>query len=545
MALLLNAEQKELLKIFKIEEQYIIPEYQRPYSWDYEQCFQLFTDIVNSFKPYDEISKQYKKSEDYFIGNIIIAKSEDEKDILEVIDGQQRLTTLFLMIKILSVLEPQLTILKEILEKKDWMGKIDGFRIVSKVFETNDGKSLETILSFEQNDFEKLLSKCYKKDKFITKSCHNLFEQNSIYFYKWLKDYKQNIGSLQDFIKFLLNQVYLLPIELSGKTLDEAKEKALTIFETINNRGMNLEDADIFKAKLYKKAERISENKIFIEMWNSFRNSCSNLKIEVDDAFRYYMHIIRGKEGITSSEINLRKFFSDMPYSPFRHKKYKEIMEDLFKIIEVLEIINSSKPKSKFIQLIDIYTNQYPLIVLISYIFKNGYVDFDNDKFIKNLIRYIYFQGSTTKIKFETYNLIKAIFKNIDTKEYFYDVDIEYLTKLGNLKNGYTLLGYYLKNSVLDTVYIDKIVTLKDKNYLVNYYNWNEKEVDEFNNSLGNFVVLDIAKKNLPLEKKVNYWLENSKLDYIKYLNSLEYDFLKQRDIKIKQNIVSFFKGKL
>ena len=45
MPLSLNAEQKELLKIFKIEEQYIIPEYQRPYSWGYEHCFQLFGDI--------------------------------------------------------------------------------------------------------------------------------------------------------------------------------------------------------------------------------------------------------------------------------------------------------------------------------------------------------------------------------------------------------------------------------------------------------------------------------------------------------------------
>jgi len=79
MSLSLNAEQKELLKIFKIEEQYVIPEYQHPYSWEYEQCFQLFKDIIDSFKPYDDISQSYKPSEDYFIGNIIIAKSDKEK----------------------------------------------------------------------------------------------------------------------------------------------------------------------------------------------------------------------------------------------------------------------------------------------------------------------------------------------------------------------------------------------------------------------------------------------------------------------------------
>jgi uncharacterized protein with ParB-like and HNH nuclease domain len=53
-----------------------------------------------------------------------------------------------------------------------------------------------------------------------------------------------------------LRRVYLLPIELIGKTSNEALDKALVIFETINNRGMNLEDADIFKAKLFKRQKR-------------------------------------------------------------------------------------------------------------------------------------------------------------------------------------------------------------------------------------------------------------------------------------------------
>jgi len=72
---------------------------------------------------------------------------------------------------------------------------------------------------------------------------------------------------------------------------------------------MNLEDADIFKAKLYKKSKEINEEKIFIESWKNFKNDCENLGLEIDDIFRYYSHIIRGNEGITSSEISLREFF--------------------------------------------------------------------------------------------------------------------------------------------------------------------------------------------------------------------------------------------
>ena len=93
MGLSLSAENKTLIKIFKIEEQYIIPPYQRAYSWEYDECFTLYSDIMEAFQNKDN-------QEDYFIGNIVIAKSSSDKDKLEVIDGQQRLTTLLLFIKV-------------------------------------------------------------------------------------------------------------------------------------------------------------------------------------------------------------------------------------------------------------------------------------------------------------------------------------------------------------------------------------------------------------------------------------------------------------
>src|SRR5690606_6119467 len=114
-------EQKSILKIFRIEEQYIIPAYQRPYSWEYEQCFQLYTDLIEAFQG----------SEDYFVGNIIIAKSNSHKDELEVIDGQQHLTTLLLLIKALFTFQPEMRILDQLLEQEDWEGTRKKQRIVT------------------------------------------------------------------------------------------------------------------------------------------------------------------------------------------------------------------------------------------------------------------------------------------------------------------------------------------------------------------------------------------------------------------------------
>ena len=249
MALSLKAEQKDLQEIFIIKAQYVIPAYQRPYSWEYDQCFQLYNDLTEACKA----------KEDYFIGNIIIAKSDSNKETLEVIDGQQRLTTLLLLIKTLSIFQPEMKILNQILEQEDWEGqKIT--RIRSDIFEAKDGIDLKSVLEYNKNDFEKRLDECTDKsdkDKNIDeKKCKHRFEINILYFYKWLLFYSSNKNNdIKNFTSFCLKNVYLLPIELTGPTQDAANEKALIIFETMNNRGMNLEDADIFKAKLYKNAK--------------------------------------------------------------------------------------------------------------------------------------------------------------------------------------------------------------------------------------------------------------------------------------------------
>src|ERR1035437_2711615 len=348
MGLSLTAEQKELLKIFKIEEQYIIPSYQRPYSWEYDQCFQLYNDLVSA----------YESKQDYFIGNIIIAKAENNKDSFEVVDGQQRLITLLLLFKVLYLIQPEIKVLRELLEKQDWEGNNTLPRIRSDVFEVNDGEALLEVLSYKIEEVKlRFTSVTDKNNKIIERNCNSRFEVNFLYFYHWFQYFIQKNSDLKDFTSYLLKQVYLLPIELSGPTQDEANEKALIIFETINNRGMNLEDADIFKAKLYNKAKRIKEDKIFIDLWTDFKNNCDSLSLNIDDVFRYYSHIIRGKEGITSSETNLREFFINEKFSPFELEKYKEVLNDLFKIIEVLELLNQEKVKetelAKWLQILD------------------------------------------------------------------------------------------------------------------------------------------------------------------------------------------------
>lgn len=66
MALSLRAEQKSILNLFNNgEDIYVIPEYQRPYSWNKDTCYQFYSDITSAFL----------QDKDYFVGNIIMARS--------------------------------------------------------------------------------------------------------------------------------------------------------------------------------------------------------------------------------------------------------------------------------------------------------------------------------------------------------------------------------------------------------------------------------------------------------------------------------------
>lgn len=99
MAIHLNAEQKNLKRLYSSYDTLIIPPYQRPYSWTITECRQLYDDLLDAFGR--------EGDRDYFVGTIILAVADgDETESPRIIDGQQRLTTFWLLFKALSLLLP-------------------------------------------------------------------------------------------------------------------------------------------------------------------------------------------------------------------------------------------------------------------------------------------------------------------------------------------------------------------------------------------------------------------------------------------------------
>lgn len=540
----LSAEQKTIEGMFgSTNETYVIPVYQRPYSWGFDQLYELYKDLKGA----------YNEDESYFLGNIILARSKayrtDGKSA--VVDGQQRVITLWTLIKLLSLYLPEVNSLQNSLYVTPWSGNEKLPKIESKIFENKDDKAIEAVMKYTKETVETRYEAVVGVDGINETKCESKVEFALLYFYQQFVMLKEEDLDLAGFAQFLMKRVTMLPIVQSAEEQADAENKALTIFETINNRGMDLEDADIFKARLYDSAYEESQRQEFISMWVDFKSECDGLKLSVDDVFRYYSQVIRGKERITSSEKKLRDFFTNESFSPLKNCTYKEVLEDLNKILGILKYINKERGDSSkvgiWLQIIGAYTNQYPMFAIVVYLFYHS-VEKEEEQnrfvvFLKSLVRYCFYMGSTTSVKFTIYNMIRVIANGGEVDAYYQEVTPETFNYLGRLQNAFALLAFHLdsKEAIPVQFSVDKIVNIKDEDYLDE--NWKYNNLSEICSSIGNLVVLDIPKRYYLMMDKYEYY-QNSHSKYVKGIIKppvFTYENWKERNNRLKGVLAEFF----
>lgn len=532
MALSLSAEQKSINDIFYSNVQYVIPDYQRSYSWGFDQCNQLYVDLISA----------YQENRDYFLGNIIIAKSLETRKRPQVVDGQQRLITLWLLLKVLSVLCTSLRITDYLVIPSMRKNEEDVLKIHSDVFETSDNVDIKGVYEYTRKKFDYRIEQVSDTKSEIKESrCFSRFEYVALLFYQNLC--KVEVAELEKFTTFLVDHIYLLPIELNADTIQDASNRALSIFETINNRGMSLENADIFKAKLYNKAMLNGEEDMFKEQWAEFRQATEDLNLSVDDVFRYYSHIIRGKENIITSEKNLRDFFLLDSASPIFKNDYKETMTDLLKIVDLLRQMQfleaNDKKLGRWLQILNAYSNGYPRFAIVNYLFVNtNYIVCDFCDFLISLVRLAYSLGATTNVKFEIYKIIVRTSKGQTIDSYLLPNEIDDFNQYKMLRKGYALLAYYLDGGLLmEKFWYDKLLSNSDRRGL-DQMGWTNEQEDEAINSLCNTIAINIPARRKNMVDKFAYYQKeklfhpagiffNSNLDYADF-EVYEYDIKKR-----------------
>ena len=544
MALSLRAEQKSITDLFTSgEDIYVIPEYQRPYSWNKDTCYQFYLDITSAFL----------QNTDYFIGNIVMARGNEDRKKPCVVDGQQRLITLWIWVKVMTLLHSDKVRLKRLLEVESVLSDVSLPRINSKVYEHDDQTNLESVMAFEAESIRQTIGQYNLNKGDIGESALSRIEANALYLFAWMSEFYDNLSEQHQkiaFLEFFLERVYLLPIELDGKDVAEASDRALTIFETINNRGQALEDSDIFKARLFKSAKADEKEDEFINRWQDFNEVCGSLNIKVDDLFRYYYHILRGQEGETNNEGSLREYLTTNKNSALNAKSYNEVISDLTTITDILYWLNAPdqlpRDIARWLQLINQYTNQYPKYALVNYLFVEG---FGNDtklkRFLKSIVRYYYYRGATIQVKYETYKINRLVAEHSPITSYdCSDITPEYFDHLGLLRNGYALLAYYLMNpdAYVSSVYFDKLIYNGDMYNLPS--DWQDKSYEDIKNNIANIIVLDIPKKSMRIKYKGDYYT-NSKIKEVRNLIGREgivkYEDFKKREKKLKKALLDFF----
>ena len=216
---------------------YNIPIYQREYSWGREQVNRFVGDIFRGFGG-NEFEKIIKK-EPLFIGTMQLSykKHINEKEYeQDVIDGQQRLSTILCILKYLQLRYPNVENIQEI--SIDWLetrvnnGKEDVY--LSKMLSLN---SLDDIHETEDFQHNRYLNN--------VQIIHEVFEEQTIDAEG--HEIQLFCNHIHDFVEYFLNSIYFVVVEtLAGLS------KTIQIFNTINTAGLDLSGNDLFKVRLYE-----------------------------------------------------------------------------------------------------------------------------------------------------------------------------------------------------------------------------------------------------------------------------------------------------
>jgi len=328
----LNVDQKNIKELFQNKKaDFLIPDYQRPYAWGENECRTLWDDIFTFAIP-DEGRTEFDSNSEYFLGPIVTFKNDDEK--MEVIDGQQRLTTLMLLLRAFyskfSHMQDKASVsTRENIEKCLW--KTDEFgepdmsllKIDSEV--ANDNHKEEFLNILRKGDAPKSMTSTYAENYRFFQSCIDDF----------LSKYPTYFAYLPTRI---MNNCILLPIEA------ESQDTALRIFSTLNDRGKPLSDADIFKAQFYKHFSKLGKKDEFIKEWKKLEELCERIfhpisGTPMDELFTRYMYYLRAKMGIVSSTTEaLRKFYEKNSYALL---KEDNTLDDLITLAEFWEDVSN------------------------------------------------------------------------------------------------------------------------------------------------------------------------------------------------------------
>jgi uncharacterized protein with ParB-like and HNH nuclease domain len=302
---------------------YQIPRYQRPYKWGDEQVDKLWDDLTEAYE---------NQTESYFLGSVITAAPKDTSSYLDIVDGQQRITTLMILFAVVRDLYKNLN--RSITNPDP--SNITIKTIKSSILADDEFNRLKLYTHVQhQTDFETLIinadtliiERPKKKQVETDEEPRYKFLNTAASFHEKLsakgEDY---VGK---FINYLFNSVRLIRIDCTSK------EFAIKLFQVLNDRGLDLTNADLIKSFLIQKIEEefkndanllmIKENH-FMQEWVSTEQIIKNFDDSLNDVFILYEYHLLGS--------NPKKSLYDELSAKFKNEKALDVIKDFKKFVE-------------------------------------------------------------------------------------------------------------------------------------------------------------------------------------------------------------------
>jgi len=253
---------------------YIVPDYQREYVWTDKEVHQLLEDIGEQIDA--------GTTREYFIGTVLVSPT-DQKNHYEVIDGQQRLTTFFLLLCALKHLfqgEPQRQMISGLISTS--YVDSDGEVRTNLKLEPRYESAGEVMAKLVELDAEPMAVRAGIQSSGITSfgSLENLVNAYST-LYRYLKDNYDDAPKLKKYWGYLANNVVFIQISTDVSS-------ALKIFETINERGVGLNPMDLLKNLLFTQVKQAQ----FTQLKDEWKKITKPLEKEKEKPLRFLRYFL-------------------------------------------------------------------------------------------------------------------------------------------------------------------------------------------------------------------------------------------------------------
>ncbi|MDQ2805602.1 MAG: DUF262 domain-containing protein [Chloroflexota bacterium] len=240
----MKAEETNLLTLLKKVDQFIIPIYQRTYSWNIQQCRQLWEDITRIVQ--DDTASGHFLGSIVYIGKSAVVVHTSINPVL-VIDGQQRLTTLSLLLAALGKVLAEDKAATDINRKK-----IDNFYLFNP---DEDGEDRYKLL-LTRGDKDTLIALLEGRD--LPKQAAQRIEQNYNFFLQQIRAWSGNIDTLWQGI----GKLFVVAV-----ALEHGKDNPQLIFESLNSTGLDLSQADLIRNYLLMQLDNKQQTELYNHYW--------------------------------------------------------------------------------------------------------------------------------------------------------------------------------------------------------------------------------------------------------------------------------------